>query len=426
MRPTPSDFDGPSPAQAARVASEFQLTSPIEISDFPDKGNIHHQTYLIRGGGDDGQEFLLQQINSEVFRHPERVMASMLACIRAQERKLRSIGPASSPEWRTVELIPTKDGTPFLTVDHPRGRAYWRLMKRIPNCLTYKSLGEIQDLERRLHIAEETGRGLALFADLTSDLDVSALATPLPGYRDTRLYFVQLHSVLAGHRSLEDASAVLPEDPVLREGTTRLFFGQISKDEFERRRRLPDVTEALRVALEHEIYAQTLLRALATGEIRRVAVHGDTKLDNFLFDAVSGRVKSLIDLDTIMGHTWLSDWGDMVRSLANIAGERAHEPSTIQVDEAVFEAVARGFLGTVRTVTPGEVSLMVDAVRILALELGVRYLADYLRGDNYFRLGRGDPPDLNRIRAVGQLTLFQRLSDKTERLRSLIERWRKD
>ncbi|MEJ2080973.1 MAG: mucin desulfatase, partial [Acidobacteriota bacterium] len=89
----------------------------------------------------------------------------------------------------------------------------------------------------------------------------------------------------------------------------------------------------------------------------------------------------------------------------------------------VFDAIARGFLRTSRTILEEEVQLMVDAARVLALELGVRFLTDYLRGDTYVRLSRTDPPDLNRVRAVGQLTLFRRLHSETEALRRSIERW---
>jgi hypothetical protein len=54
---------------------------------------------------------------------------------------------------------------------------------------------------------------------------------------------------------------------------------------------------------------------------------------------------------------------------------------------------------------------MVDAAAIIALELGLRFLTDYLRGDSYFKLGPADPPDLNRTRAMVQLTLFRRFRE---------------
>jgi hypothetical protein len=122
-----------------------------------------------------------------------------------------------------------------------------------------------------------------------------------------------------------------------------------------------------------------------------------------------------------MPHTWLADWGDMVRSLVNVAGEKERDLSRVQVDMDVYRAVARGFLSTAREVTPAEVELMADAPQIIALELGLRFLTDYLRGDSYFRLGQADPPDLNRVRAMAQLTLFRRLRERADDVRGFIE-----
>ena len=424
MAVTLGEFDEYPSALAARIASKFRLASPIEALDFPERGNINRHTYLILSGkGKASSEFLLQEINQNVFRRPRNVMAAMLACIEAQRRNAGSLDPAVAGEWTTIELIPTRRGSPYLEFEDLRGRTYWRLMKKIADCRTYKSLSELPDRVQRLHIAEQAGRGLALFSDLTSDMDVARIENPLPGYRDTRLYYRQLHSILAGYRSAEEASDLLPEDPVLRNSTEIHFLRHLPDNEYQRRRQLPDIVEAVELALENERYSTTLLDAIESGRIRRVAVHGDTKLENFLFSLRSGQVKALIDLDTIMPQTWLSDWGDMVRSLTNIAGEKEPQPSRISVDLDVFDAIARGFLRTSRTILEEEVQLMVDAARVLALELGVRFLTDYLRGDTYFRLSRTDPPDLNRVRAVGQLTLFRRLHSETEALRRSIERW---
>lgn len=168
----------------------------------------------------------------------------------------------------------------------------------------------------------------------------------------------------------------------------------------------------------------TLLEGMASGRIRRLAIHGDTKLDNFLFSTRTGRVKALVDLDTIMPHTWLADWGDMVRSLVNVAGEKERDLAKVAVDMDVYRAVAHGFLEAAREVTPEEVGLMADAPQIIALELGLRFLADYLRGDSYFKLGPADPPDLNRVRAMAQLALFQRLRERADETRAFIGNWR--
>jgi hypothetical protein len=88
--------------------------------------------------------------------------------------------------------------------------------------------------------------------------------------------------------------------------------------------------------------------------------------------------------------------------------------------------VARGFLSTAREITPAEVDLMVDAPQIIALELGLRFLTDYLRGDSYFKLGPADPPDLNKVRATAQLALFRRLRESADEARRFVEDLRGD
>ena len=103
-----------------------------------------------------------------------------------------------------------------------------------------------------------------------------------------------------------------------------------------------------------------------------------------------------------------------------LLGEHQVPENKVRVDMGIFEAVARGFLRSARGITPREVELIVDAVRIIALELGVRFLSDYLRGDSYFKLGAADPPDLNKTRAVAQLTLFERLGEQADAARRCI------
>jgi hypothetical protein len=408
-------------ALAARIASRFDLPAPVEAHDFAEKGNINHHTFVVEAlGGGERREYILQQINQQVFTRPRAVMASMLACIEAQRRNVAEGALRPEERWETVSLVPTRDGRPFLEIDDRRGYGCWRLMVRIANARTFKSLGEIADPEQRLWIAEQAGSGLALYGTLTSGIDVASLSSPLPGYRDTRVYYDQLLSVLAGARTPGEAERYLPKDPEVRQATERHFLIHLTEVEYRRRASLPEVQPFLALLRDNEAFALQLLTGMETGRIRRSAIHGDTKLDNFLFDAVTGHVKALVDLDTILPHTWLADWGDMVRSLSNVAGEKETRRERIQVDMAVYGAVARGFLRSARNVTAAELDLMVEAVQVIALELGMRFLTDYLRGDSYFKLGPADPPDLNKTRGLAQLTLFERLRERTDETRALL------
>jgi hypothetical protein len=247
------------------------------------------------------------------------------------------------------------------------------------------------------------------------------LENPLPGYRDTCLYYDQLRSILAGHRTPGQAGGLLPADPTVRHSTEEHFLVHLEGPEYRRRVDDPEFRSWIDLVRSEETFGVTLLEGMSSGRIRRLAIHGDTKLDNFLFSTRTGRVKALVDLDTIMPHSWLADWGDMVRSLVNVAGEKERDLSRVRVDMDAYRAVARGFLSTAQEVTPAEVDLMADAPQIIALELGLRFLTDYLRGDSYFRLGPADPPDLNRVRAMVQLALFRCLRERADEVRRFIE-----
>ena len=415
-------------AQASRLASRFVLSGPLEAHDFAEKGNINLHTFVVEafGGTNGPREFILQQINQQVFTRPQAVMSAMIACIEAQQKNLAAGALREGEQWETISLIPTREGERYLEVNDRRGYACWRLMVRIARTRTFKSLGELPGNERRLFIAEQAGAGLALFGTLTAGMDTTGLSNPLPGYRDTRVYYDQLHSVLAGNRTREDAASRLPDDPEVRQATERHFLVHLPAEESRRRIEHPEVRPFVDLLRENEDFAMLLLREMASGGIRRAAIHGDTKLDNFLFDDKTGQVKALVDLDTIMPHTWLADWGDMVRSLCNVAGEKERQADRIQVDMDIYRAVARGFLRSARNVTARELELMVEAVQVIALELGMRFLTDYLRGDSYFKLGPADPPDLNKVRGLAQLTLFQRLRERAGDTRDAIESLRRE
>ncbi|NLT66421.1 MAG: phosphotransferase [Acidobacteria bacterium] len=406
------------------IASLFDVPEPLEVSVFSGRGNINRQTYLVKAGPPGSRnEYLLQLLNPDVFRDPEAVMRSMILCIKAQ-RKALSEGALQTVGWEPPGLVPTREGDEYLRIIEETGIKCWRMMPRIADSLSFRSLQEISRPESRVRIAEQAGRGLAIFGILTSGMDPSSIVPPLAGYRDTRLYYNQLASVLSGCRSVAEAEPYLPEDPSVLRSTKDYFLIRLEPEAYHRRLNDPQLRRFIDLAGASKDFGLTLANGLASGELRQVVIHGDTKLENFLFSEKTGHVKALVDLDTIMPHTWLSDWGDMVRSLVNIAGEREEDPDRISVDMDIFDAIARGFLSTVRTVDDREIELMAAAPQMIALELGVRFLADYLRGDSYFQLGHDDPPELNRTRAIAQFCLFERLRGNESAARRCIQSMR--
>jgi N-acetylhexosamine 1-kinase len=384
-------------AEFLQIARQFALDEPMAAEPFARRGNINLDTALIQAGPN-GDAYLLQRINTDVFPLADRVMAGMCQSLEAQRRARAAF---THLEWQVPELVPTREGDLYL-----KGEGVWRMMRYIEGTVSYKSLSELP-VERRLDTAYQVGRGLALYHDHTSDINASNLTTSLPGYRDTRLYFDQLDAALEGARSYAETIDRLPTDPETRQATARHFLCVLSED--KRITRREEVEHEIGLAYDHRAFAIDMQRAREDGEIRETAIHGDTKLENFLFDAQSGEVRALVDLDTIMPHTWLADWGDMVRSLVNVAGEKERKLDKVRVDRDVYMAVAAGFLDATETVTEAEIAWMSRAVQVITLELGIRFLADYLRGDTYFSLGPNDPRDLNKVRAQVQLRLFEEL-----------------
>jgi hypothetical protein len=100
------------------------------------------------------------------------------------------------------------------------------------------------------------------------------------------------------------------------------------------------------------------------------------------------------------------DFGDCVRSAANTAGEDA-DLDDITFDRSCYEAITRGYLDEARSfLLPAEIELLPASVRVITFELAVRFLADFLRGDTYFRISR---PGHNLHRARVQFRLLERM-----------------
>lgn len=399
-------------AEALRIIDAFAIDTPLEVSEFAGRGNINLDTFLVTTAS---SRYLLQRINTDVFPQVDRVMSGMTASLEAQRSLLESGHTHGAAGWRAMQLVPTRDGRLYYDAD-----STWRLMSYIEGTVAYKSLSDVP-ASQRIGVAREVGRGLAMYSDLTAEIDPATVPVSLPGYRDTRTYFRQLHAALSGCRSEAEVETMLPEDEDAKSATRKHFLCTLDAQEWHSRRFRRDLQPFIELALDYEALALSLQEAREAGEIRTTVIHGDTKIENFLFDAVSGRVVSLVDLDTVMPLTWLADWGDMARSLCNPAGEKEPELSNVKISSEAYEAVLDGFLSTATSPMPKEIELMPRAVQAIALELGVRFLADYVRGDTYFALAPTDPPDLNLTRALVQLTLFQRLLEHESKAQRLID-----
>ncbi|MBL9201362.1 MAG: mucin desulfatase, partial [Opitutaceae bacterium] len=118
-----------------------------------------------------------------------------------------------------------------------------------------------------------------------------------------------------------------------------------------------------------------------------------------LLDAATGRAAAVIDLDTVMPGLPLHDFGELVRTGAASTAEDDPEPARMHVRLPLFRALAGGWIeGAGGALSTAERAHLGFAGKMMAYENGIRFLADFLQGDTYYRIA--DPGhNLRRCRA---------------------------
>lgn len=345
------------PAALDDVLTRFRIDG-VRLDVTPHRRGHIHDTYVStwRIAGRDVR-FLHQRINDHVFRDVPALMrnvervTSHLESIRADESGMK-----------TLRLVPGRDGASFVRTDS----GAWRTYHYIERTETY-------DRCRDEAQAFEAARAFGRFQRDLQDLDPTSLGETIPRFFD------------AGHRlvQLEDAA---------RADAASRVAGAVRELDFARAR-----------AGETELL-ETHLRS---GGFPGRVVHGDTKLNNVLFDAETGRAVCVVDLDTCMPAWALYDFGDLVRFTAATSSEDEPNLDRAGVDLSLYRALVAGYLaGTGSFLTPLERESMPFAARLVTLTIGLRFLADHLAGDVYFKVTR---PDQNLDRARVQFRMVERM-----------------
>ena len=139
--------------------------------------------------------------------------------------------------------------------------------------------------------------------------------------------------------------------------------------------------------------------------------HNDTKLNNILIDKDTKKAICVIDLDTIMPGSLLYDFGDAVRFGCSTAAEDEKDLDKVHFDISLYEAFAKGFLsGIGASITDKEVENLAFGSILMTYECGMRFLTDYLDGDNYFKTAY---PEHNLVRCRTQFRLVEEMEAKT-------------
>ncbi|MEW6219278.1 MAG: aminoglycoside phosphotransferase family protein [Thermodesulfobacteriota bacterium] len=355
----------PIPPEVAAVLAGLALPAPA-IACRPLAGGHINRSFLVELAAPPWG-LVLQRINPGVFPEPVRIMANLR--LLADHLAAKGLPPAQ--RWQVPALIPAAGGADYLcTADG----ALWRALVQIPDAGHRERLTSSQE-------AREVGACLGRFHVWLADLDPRLLADPLPGFHDTPRYLADCEAVLAAH----------PAPLSAEEAWCQAFIAR-------RRHRVGRLEEARR-----------------RGDMPVRLRHGDPKLANILFDR-QGRALALIDLDTVGPGLLIHDVADCLRSACNQAGEGA-AAGEVSFDLGIAAPILEGYFAEASGLwADQERQLLGSAVGLMALELGMRFFADHLAGDCYFRVCHAGA---NLRRARAQLELAASIEAQEEALSRL-------
>ena len=353
------------------IARLFDLGGKV-LRVEPHGHGLINDTFVVTTDAD--RKAILQRLNHHVFPRPELISDNLRTLLNhIQSRQTQNL-PAGRA-WKMPVMLLTHEGKNF-AIDREGG--FWRAMSFIEGTRTF-------DVITNPTQAEEVGFALGRFHSLVHDLDPAQLHETLPGFHNAPGYFARFLRA-----SARPQRAATNQD--------LLYCLQF----LETRWSLPRVLETAR----------------REGKLAIRTIHGDTKLNNFLFDIDSGTAVSLIDLDTVQPGLIHYDIGDCLRSCANPAGESPSDIGTVHFDLDIGHAILRQYLAETKGfLTQADYDYIYDAIHLIPFELGLRFLTDHLEGNSYFKTEwRGQ----NLHRAMVQFRLTENIERNERPIRSLV------
>jgi hypothetical protein len=353
------------------IAENFNLEGKLTGSEPFGSGHIN-DTYSLTCEQDGRQlHYILQRINHRVFKNPPAMMENIRRVTSHIRRKMQERKDKLAP--RQLVVIAAKDGSDFFLDD--RGN-YWRIYNRIENAFTYDTIESPE-------LAYEAARMFGRFAALLTDL-------PGPPLHET---IVDFHTTPKRFKAFME---VLQQDPC---------------------NRAKDAGAEIDFVLENAGICDVLTNLAGSGEIRIRTTHNDTKINNVLLDAKTHEGVCVIDLDTVMPGLSLYDFGDMVRTATNPAEEDERDLSKVTMRMPIFEMLLKGFAEETHTfLRPAEKKNLVFAGKLITFEQMIRFLADHLAGDAYYKIHR-ENHNLDRSRT--QMKMVQSITAQQEQMNAL-------
>lgn len=350
------------------ISQQFQISGEFLRAEPYGSGHINDTYAVTFNQGGAPMRYLFQRINHNVFKNPDALMENVQRVTEHLSAKIAS-GPDSSR--RVLTLIAARDGRAWYC--DPEGN-HWRVYIFIEKARTHDA---VQSTQQAFQAATAFGN----FQRMLADLPAPRLHDTIPDFHHTPKRFAALEEAIAADKANRAA---------------------LAKREIE-------------FALQHKAMTSVLLDA----KLPERVTHNDTKFNNVMLDDATGEGICVIDLDTVMPGLALYDFGDMVRTTTSPAKEDERDLSKVKMQFPMFEALARGYLSAAGGVlTQAEKRQLAFAGKIITFEIGIRFLADFLAGDVYFKVHR-DGHNLDRCRT--QFKLVGSIGQQESAMNKLVE-----
>lgn len=360
------------------------FTEVLQAYDFPETlvgatryGSGHiNDTYCVLCQPKEGdcKRFILQRMSSAAFPHLDQVMANFQGITEHLCKKILADGGDVARE--TLTLVHTKDGKPYYIDSDGE---LWRMTPFIEGTVCFQKATPAQ--------FEASAEAFGKFQARLKDYPAETLYETIPHFHDTEDRYAKFEAALAADKA----------------GRAKNVAAEI---DFVRSRKAD---------------CSVVCQALREGKLPLRVTHNDTKLNNVLFDKRTGEGICIIDLDTTMPGLSVNDFGDSIRFGANHSAEDEKDLSKVNFDIALYEAYTRGFLkGAGGGLTPEELAYMPWGARLMTLECGIRFLTDYLDGDNYFHTAY---PEHNLDRCRTQFKLLQDMEQQFDQMAAVVAKY---
>ena len=324
-----------------KISKNFNVNSKI-IKIKPYGNGLINKTFLITTN--DNQKYILQQI-SDNLGETEKLMQN----IDNVTKHLLSKGQ------KTLKLIKTKTNKNFLKIKNKNYRLFEYIDGKI-----YETINNPEDFKK-------AGIAFAKFNKALQDFDVNKIHITMPDFHNTaKRYENLMFAIKNGNQQ-----------------------------------RLAKSKQQIDYLISKNVYISDIQKLIDMG-LKPTIIHGDTKINNVIFDKDNTYV---IDFDTIMTSFLCYDYGDAIRSGCNTAKE-SQPANMVRFNLNNYIAFTTGYLSVFDNLSEIELQSLLIAPMLVTYELSLRFLTDYLLNDVYFSVQNTDD---NLSRCKNQIALLEEM-----------------